>query len=105
MKTLYLTGLALIALGLGGCANVRTVAPAALNITSSPVDLGPAAIANPSKRGQACAENYLGWIAIGDASIDTAKRNGGISKVASVEQSVIRGLGYYARYCTIVSGE
>lgn len=105
MKILHLTGLALVALGLGGCANVRGPAPAALAFYASPVDAGPAAIAQPSKRGEACATNILGLVATGDASIDAAKKSAGITKVASVEQSASRVLGYYAKYCTIVRGE
>ncbi len=103
MKILYLGSLAL-ALGLGGCANVRNVAPAILSFDNGPVDVGTAAV-KPAKRGEACAHNILGLVATGDASIDTAKHNGDITKVASVEQSSVQGLGYYARYCTIVYGE
>ena len=107
MKPMQLHGFALLALslGLGGCANVRGPVPAALAFYAAPVDVGPAAIANPSKRGEACAQNYLGLVATGDASIDTAKKSAGITKVASVEESSTRVLGYYARFCTIVKGE
>lgn len=109
MKILQTSGLALLALGaglgLGGCANVRGPAPAALSFYASPVTNGPVAKAQPSKRGEACAQNYLGLVATGDASIDTAKQSAGITKVVSVEQSASRVLGYYARYCTIVKGE
>lgn len=45
---------------------------AALSFYASPVDAGPAAIAHPGKRGETCAQNYLGLIATGDASIDAA---------------------------------
>lgn len=103
------TVLALLALGaglgLGGCANVRGPAPAALSFYASPVTTGPAALAEPGKRGEACAQNYLGLVAVGDASIDAAKKAGGITRVASVEQSASRVLGYYAKFCTIVKGE
>lgn len=103
-----LTARAALALGLafvlGGCANVRGPAPAALAFYASPVDAGPAANAG-SKRGEACATNLLGLVATGDASIDAAKRNAGITRVASVEQTASRVLGYYARFCTVVRGE
>jgi predicted outer membrane protein len=105
MKILHITALALLALGLGACANVRGPAPASLAYYASGVAAGPAAIAQPSKRGEACAHNVLGLVATGDASIDAAKQSAGITKVASVEQSASRVLGYYAKYCTIVRGE
>lgn len=105
MKILHITTLALLALGLGGCANVRGPAPAALAYYASGVDVGPTAIAQPSKRGEACANNFLGMIATGDASIDAAKQSAGITRVASVEQNASRVLGYYAKYCTVVKGE
>ena len=93
-----------LALALGGCANVRGPAPAALSFYASPIDAGPVANA-ASKRGEACAQNYLGLVATGDASIDAAKRSAGITRVASVEQTSSRVLGYYAKFCTVVRGE
>lgn len=105
MKILHTTTLALLALGLGGCANVQGPAPAALAYYASPVTIGTLGAAQPSKRGEACANNFLGLVATGDASIDAAKQSAGITKVASVEQSASRVLGYYAKYCTIVRGE
>jgi len=105
MKILPVITGALLALSLAGCANVRGPAPAALSMYASPVDAGPAAIAQPGKRGEACAHNVLGLIATGDASIDGAKRAADITRVASVEQTAVRVLGYYAKYCTIVRGE
>lgn len=105
MKALSLSALALLALGLGGCANVSGPAPAALSFYAAPVTLGPQDSAAPSKRGEACAANILGLVATGDASIDTAKKNAGITRVASVDHSSTRVLGYYARFCTIVKGE
>ena len=105
MKILFLSMITLLGMGLTGCANVRGPAPAALSFYASPVDAGPAAIAQPGKRGEACAQNILGLVATGDASIDSAKRNAGITRVASVEQTAARVLGYYAKYCTIVRGE
>lgn len=107
MKILSLTARAVVALGLSlavaGCANVSGPAPAALAFYAGPLDVGTSAQA--SKRGEACAQNILGIAAWGDASIATAKLNGGITRVASVEQLPTRVLGYYARFCTVVRGE
>ncbi|HEX4869592.1 MAG TPA: TRL-like family protein [Moraxellaceae bacterium] len=107
MKILSLAARAAVALGLAlavtGCANVRGPAPAALSFYAGPLDAGTSTKA--SKRGEACAQNILGAVAWGDASIDAAKKAGGITQVASVEQVPTRVLGYYARFCTVVRGE
>ncbi len=63
------------------------------------------AAATGSKQGEACASNILGIVAIGDASIIAARRNGGISKVATVDAKYFNVLTLYGRYCTIVTGE
>lgn len=94
------TGLALV---MTGCASVAGPVPAAVSFYAAPLDLGTATRA--SKRGEACAQNVLGLVAWGDASLDAAKKNGDIKQVASVEQLPTRVLGYYARYCTVVRGE
>ncbi len=58
-----------------------------------------------SARGEACATSILGAIATGDASIDAAKKNGGIAQVVAVDHSSESILGFYAKYCTIVYGK
>lgn len=104
MNLFRLTGVALLMLGLAGCANIRNVAPAALSLDAGPVNVGPSAKA-ATKRGEACIQNILGLIATGDASIDAAKQDGGITTVTSIDQSSTRVLGYYAKFCTIVKGQ
>ena len=42
-------------------------------------------IASGSKEGKACATSWMGVFAMGDASVETAARNGGITRVKSVE--------------------
>ena len=58
-----------------------------------------------SKKGEACATNILGVYASGDASIAAAKRNGNITKVASVDTSTFTVATFYGKVCTIVRGE
>ena len=58
------------------------------------------------KKGEACGMSILGIIAIGDASIDTARRNGGIRSISTVDEqftSILMGL--YSSKCTIVRGK
>jgi hypothetical protein len=68
----------------------------------SPGQLGTA---QAGKIGEACANSILGWIATGDASIEEAKRAGGITQVAYVDHEQFSVLGVYATTCTIVHGQ
>ena len=58
-----------------------------------------------SKAGTSQMVNYLGLIAIGDASIKTAAKNGGITRISSVDLKHTSILGIVVSYETIVSGE
>ena len=66
---------------------------------------GQVGTAQPGKMGQACVSSILGWIATGDASIEEAKRAGGISQIAFVDHEQFSVLGVYATSCTIVHGQ
>src|SRR2546428_6538724 len=57
-----------------------------------------------NKTGRVCANSILGIIATGDASIESAKRAGGITSVTSVDFESTSILGLYATFCTIVRG-
>ena len=54
--------------------------------------------------GEACATSILGAVATGDASIEAARRNGGITMISSVDESATSYVGVYAKFCTIVRG-
>ena len=55
--------------------------------------------------GSASATSILGLIAKGDASVETAARNGGITKIYFVNHSSENILGIFATYTTTVYGE
>lgn len=58
------------------------------------------------KRGEACAMHILGLIATGDASIDAARKNGGIRSISTVDEQVSSFLlGLYSQVCTVVHGK
>jgi hypothetical protein len=88
-----------------GCAVVASPVGNAAIYTQvkGPVDVGSGT--SVSKHGRACAANYVGFIALGDASIEAAKRHGGISTVTSVDHDSMTVLGVYSRFCTLVAGE
>ena len=60
--------------------------------------------AEVSKRGEACMSSVLGLFSFGDASIDAAKKDSGISKVSSVDASSLSILYFYNKYCTVIRG-
>lgn len=104
-KALLLATAIASAAALSGCAAV-TSAPVTgvlysdvtypVNATSN--DQGP-------KTGEASASSILGIFATGDASIAAAARNGGITKVKTVDVNATSFLGFYAKYTVIVTGE
>ena len=54
--------------------------------------------------GTAQCRNFLGWVAVGDASINQAAENGNIDRVSWASQRVENILGIYGTYTTIVYG-
>ena len=89
-----------------GCAGPYTqgfiisdyMAPACSPDDASGLNIG-------SKTGEAMMVNYLGWIATGDASIQAAAANGGISKVKTVDYNYNSLLGIVNKTTTIVTGD
>jgi hypothetical protein len=86
-----------------GCATVRTPA---LGLIYTQTKSGVAATSNSAgtKTGEACAESYFGLVATGDASIETARKEGGITTITSVDESSKNIIGVYGKYCTLVRG-
>ncbi|TGK82633.1 TRL-like family protein [Leptospira noumeaensis] len=57
-----------------------------------------------TKEGIACAKSYLGLIALGDASVEVAQRNGNIREITSIELETFNFFGIYAKLCTVTKG-
>ncbi len=81
----------------GGWAFARLEAPMSTNF-----DQG--AMISP-KTGMATSESFLGFIALGDASLETAAKNGGISKIHCADYKFENILGLYSKFTTVVHGE
>lgn len=66
-----------------------------------------AATSNPigAKTGESCAMSILGVVGLGDASIASAAKAGGVTKVSTVDSDNFQVLGVYAKNCTVVTGE
>ncbi len=103
MKTL-LTCVGAMALGLfaGGCATPMPVGTIYTNVKL------PAAVTSNTgsqKVGTATCASYVSVVSIGDASIEAAKKNGGITKVSHVDWEAKNILGIIGKYKTTVYGE
>jgi hypothetical protein len=95
-----------MAFSLGGCAMASGGNGAVFGTIYSGYKMG--GVVGPgtgTKTGQACASSILGAIAIGDASIASAKAAGGITQVAHVDHEIFEILGLYATSCTTVVGQ
>jgi hypothetical protein len=57
-----------------------------------------------TKKGQACQTSILGMVGFGDASIETAKKENGITKVATIDANSTSVLWFYNKYCTVITG-
>lgn len=58
-----------------------------------------------TKVGQSTATGVMGMVAVGDASVEAAMKNGGITKVHHVDHEVLSVLGLFVTSTTIVKGE
>ncbi|MGA1870376.1 MAG: TRL-like family protein [bacterium] len=101
---LYLSILIIASLLLTGCASTMTPA---LETLYNNVNVPHAAPRNSgySKVGSAKSASILGMIAVGDASIETAMKNGDISTIHYVDYHGKNILGLYAELTVIVYGE
>jgi hypothetical protein len=59
----------------------------------------------PSKVGTATATTYLGLVAQGDASIETAAKNAGITRIHHVDYQAKSTLGIIATFTVTVYGD
>jgi hypothetical protein len=65
--------------------------------------LQPAGCTATSKVGKSCAKVFLVLFAWGDASIESAKRDAGITEVTTIDHESFNFVGF-GSFCTIVYG-
>lgn len=89
---------------LAGCAS-----PIPMGTIYTDVKLPVSATANVDtsnlKVGRSMCKSYVGLVTVGDASIEAAKKNGGIKKVVAVDWKAKSTLGVVGEYECIVYGE
>ena len=106
MKKALIGSLVLAGMMLSGCfaAGVASPIPGFLwgDVKAPREGLSDAA---DMKAGMATCKSILGWVALGDCSVEAAKRAGGLSKVQYVDVKVKNYVGVYAEYTTVVKGQ
>ncbi len=93
---------------LAGCMRAPVMPPSGwlYNETEAPLDIDMQETKIGSKRGESSCMSVLGLVAVGDASIEAAARNGGIKTVQHADYRYTNVLfGMYQEYTTIVYGE
>ena len=96
-------GLIVATLGMTGCA---AVGPLPGVIYSNYKFPSIASQAGPGRKsGSSQARSYLAMVSVGDASVDAACKNGGITKINTVDTQGWSILGISSTWTTIVTGE
>ena len=102
MKKIIVAGA--LAASLSGCA-LGPYQPGLLYTNmSAPIDVRDNAV-SCNKRGEATTTNILGLIGTGDAGVEKAKANAGITKVGNVDVQYTNILGLFSTSTTVVCGE
>jgi len=100
-KTFVVLAMAALMAPLMGCAGVYSPAQGGIWMdVKGPLHAGDKV---GSKEGRACATSYVGLVAMGDASIQTAAANGGITNIESVDHHS-KNMVVIGEFCTIVRG-
>jgi hypothetical protein len=100
LKAVAVIGVVVVA---GGCASAIPQG-AFFTDVKLPVSSADGEIIH-TRSGVAEAKSYLGLVAVGDASIDQALRNGGIKKIKYVDYSANNIVGIIGTYRTTVYGD
>ena len=102
MKKITMLAAAASLVILSGCASVK---PTGIIYTDVKVPEIATGEAMATQTGIAKCKSWCGMVVIGDASVEAAKKNGGITKVASVDWKAKSICGIIAEYECIVKGE
>ena len=103
-KSFFFVAVAAITFFFSSCAGVQSPLVGSIYTNLR----GPVAVTastGTSKVGQATAKSILGWIATGDASIEAACKEAGITRIHHVDYQVTSILSFFATYTVLVYGE
>jgi hypothetical protein len=110
MLCLRRIALGVVLLSMAGCLGSGYPIGLVYNDTNMPHQMDRMEATGPARTGDkvgtACATGVLALVAWGDASLDAAKKAGGITEVHSVEfKPTAVLLGSYYQACTVVHGK
>jgi TRL-like protein family len=106
-------GTAALVSTLAGCAGAMGYQPPVGGVYAGAKGINPMTQAEVSdgvrpgpKTGQACTQGVLALASWGDMSLEAAKKNGGITRVDTLDYKTMDILGViYQKHCTIITGE
>jgi len=101
----FLVPVLLLVVILAGCSAYAVAPVTGFAYTELKGPLTATSNTGSSKVGTGTVTSILGLIATGDASIDTAAKSAGITKIHHVDYQSKNILGLYAEYTVIVYGE
>jgi hypothetical protein len=102
---LFVVSIALLSfLAMGGCASYLPLGVVYTG-TKGAIGAGDSPSSSYTKVGTSESKSILGIVAVGDSSIATAAKNGGIKRIKYVDYEVENILGIYGKYKTIVYGD
>ena len=105
-KMIRLAMAGMVDFGMSSCASM-TFSPAGMGALYTNVKTDGHVTSNQcgTKVGTATATNILGWVLTGDASVETAAKSAGITKISHIDREHSSILGIYGTYKVIVYGE
>src|SRR3954453_3131501 len=83
-----------------GCVSMRQPMP---GLIYSDTSAGESTTGNSAgnRVGEACSQSYFGLVSPGDATVEAARRNGGITMISSVDETFKNYFFFYGKYCTV----
>mgnify|MGYP006300153009 CR=1 FL=1 len=106
-KLVTLASSVIAAFLLSGCLVAPVMPPTGVIFTSykAPLDWDQEGQTLGTKTGSSQSMSILGLVAIGDASIAEAAKDGGLTAIHGADYEYFHVLGVYQRYRTILHGE
>jgi hypothetical protein len=97
--------MAALAVSMAGCIIVTSPVSQGLFVTDVKAPLAVTGNAEAKKVGRSSCINVMGLGALGDASIEAAMLNGGITKIHHVDNRYFSVFFFFSKYTTEVYGD
>ncbi len=110
-RIVMLLGICLVSVYASGCAGFAyapVIPPQGIIYTKieAPISTNfDGATPVAQKSGKATAMSILGLVALGDASVDAAAREGNLSTIHYADYTLLHVFGVYTEFTTVVYGE